>query len=163
MRPTPDRVRETVFNWLSLYITGSQVLDCFAGAGGLGLEAASREASHVTLVDIDKQITANLKTQCDRLKADAVTIYTGDVLMYLDSVTESFDLVFIDPPYQVPALRDQIISRLIERELLKNGARIYLEWPSDQEMKLNSEKLRWIKQKTAASVCYALAQWGDSG
>lgn len=152
-----------MFNWLSLDVPGARVLDCFAGAGGLGLEAASRGSTKVTLVDNDRAITDNLKKNSERLKAENVDIVTQDVLRYLKADTEKYDLVFIDPPYQLSSLRDEVISLLIGRDLLKSDAKIYIEWPAEQEMMLNHDKLDWIKQKSAASVCYGVAQWGDSG
>lgn len=161
LRPTPDRVRETVFNWLAMDIPGARVLDCFAGAGGLGLEAASREARDVIMVDKDRRITQSLQQQVERLKAGNITTICADVMSYLDGQTEPFDVVFIDPPYQMPELRTDVITALVKRGLLKNDAKLYLEWPNEQQMTLNHDNLNWLKQKSAASVCYALAQWGE--
>jgi 16S rRNA (guanine966-N2)-methyltransferase len=159
LRPTPDRVRETLFNWLAADIPSATVLDCFAGAGGLGLEAASREAKRVIMVDVNRKVTANLKAQADRLGAQNVEIHTGSVLVYLDSCRQAFDIVFIDPPYAQPDLRQATLDKLIERHLLKPGALIYLEWPPQQEMPLTDPELHWVKQKTAGQVTYAIAQW----
>ena len=161
LRPTPDRVRETVFNWLAMDIPRARVLDCFAGAGGLGLEAASREASEVIMVDKDRQVTQSLQQQVERLKAGNITVVCADIMTFLDDQTEPFDVVFIDPPYQLSELRNDVITALLERDLLNNDAKLYVEWPNQQQMTLYHENLSWIKQKNAASVCYALAKWGE--
>ena len=162
LRPTPDRIRETLFNWLNLEVAGSHVLDCFAGAGGLGMEAASREAKQVTLVDKDRAISSNLSSLCDRLGAKNTQVVHSDVLVYLATVSECYNLVFIDPPYDFPELRTLVLEELIERQLLCDGALIYLEWPLEQKMPLKYTNLSWVKQKKAGRVSYAIAQWSVS-
>ena len=159
LRPTPDRIRETLFNWLVMDVPGANVLDCFAGAGGLGIEAASREAKQVTLVDKDRVITNNLSSLCDRLGAENTWIVNDDVLAFLQSGDECYNLVFIDPPYALPELRSSVLEKLIRRKLLCANALIYLEWPIEQEMPLNHADLTWVKQKKAGRVSYAIAQW----
>ena len=163
LRPTPDRVRETLFNWLNMDVPGANVLDCFAGAGGLGLEAASREARQVTMVDNDRVITSNLTRLCERLGADNTQVVSSDVLAFLKTTDECYDLVFIDPPYDLPELRSKVLDELIDRKLLSKGALIFIEWPIEQEMKLNHADLIWVKQKKAGRVSYAIAQWGRTG
>ncbi len=163
LRPTPDRVRETLFNWLNRDVPCANVLDCFAGAGGLGLEAASREARQVTMVDNDLVITSNLSRLCERLGADNTQVVTGDVLAFLKTTDECYDLVFIDPPYDQPELRSTVLDELINRKLLSKGALIFIEWPVEQEMQLNHADLIWVKQKKAGRVRYAIAQWGRTG
>jgi len=163
LRPTPDRVRETLFNWLNRDVPGANVLDCFAGAGGLGLEAASREARQVTMVDNDRVITSNLSRLCERLRADNTRVVTSDVLEFLKTTDACYDLVFIDPPYDFPELRSKVLDELIDRKLLSKGALIFIEWPIEQEMELNHADLIWIKQKKAGRVSYAIAQWGRTG
>ncbi|MCK4710070.1 MAG: 16S rRNA (guanine(966)-N(2))-methyltransferase RsmD [Gammaproteobacteria bacterium] len=162
LRPTPDRVRETLFNWLSIDVPGANVLDCFAGAGGLGMEAASREARKVTLVDKDRVITGKLSSLCDRLGAENTRVVNSDVLAFLRSSSECYNLVFIDPPYDLPELRSTVLDELVNRQLLCTGALIYLEWPIEQEMQLNHAGLTWIKQKKAGRVSYAIAQWNGT-
>jgi len=163
LRPTPDRIRETVFNWLALDIPGARVLDCFAGAGGLGLEAASREAKQVTLVELDKQAANNLSEITKRLEADNLQVHQYDINVYLQSINERFDIVFIDPPYDNPALRMETLQQLIDKKLLAENAKIYLEWAINkkdhQDFELIHEKLTWVKQKKAGQVAYAIAQW----
>ncbi|MCP4076158.1 MAG: 16S rRNA (guanine(966)-N(2))-methyltransferase RsmD [Gammaproteobacteria bacterium] len=163
LRPTPDRVRETLFNWLNMDVPGANVLDCFAGAGGLGFEAASREARQVTMVDNDRLITSNLSRLCERLGADNIRVVTGDVLDFLESSDECYNLVFIDPPYDLPELRSKVLDELIDRKLLSAGALIFIEWPIEQEMQLNHADLTWVKQKKAGRVSYAIAKWSRTG
>ncbi len=159
LRPTPDRVRETLFNWLALDIPGARVLDCFSGAGGLGFEAASREASHVVMVDNDKQVCDRLRYNAERLQTDNIELHYGDILQYLAQAQTCFDVVFIDPPYAEKELRSLVLQQLIERNLLCHGARVYLEWPLAQDMPLEHAGLQWVRQKSAGQVNYAIAQW----
>ena len=100
LRPTPDRVRETLFNWLGQDLTGWRCLDAFAGTGGLGFEAASRGAASVLMLEHDPALVAQLAAQQQRLGADAVRVQRGDAVSALRQATPaSVDLVFIDPPF----------------------------------------------------------------
>ncbi len=104
LRPTPDRVRETLFNWLNHLWGGEfadkQVLDLFAGSGALGFEAASRGVAHVQMVERDKTAASALRTLRDKLKADMIRIHVGDSLQVLERMDASrFDLIFLDPPF----------------------------------------------------------------
>ena len=100
LRPTPDRVRETLFNWLGQDLAGWRCLDAFAGTGALGLEAASRGAAAVLLVESDAALAAQLETLRQRLQAEAVRVQRGDGLGVLQqAVPGSLDLVLIDPPF----------------------------------------------------------------
>lgn len=111
LRPTPDRVRETLFNWLGQDLTGWRCIDAFAGTGALGFEAASRGARDVIMVELDAGLAAQLRTLQQRLGATAVKVQRGDGLGALQQVTgQSLDLVLIDPPFAenalfLPALR----------------------------------------------------------
>lgn len=163
LRPTPDRIRETLFNWLTTQVPGSNVLDCFAGAGGLGIEAASRRAKQVTLVDKDAAVSAQLIKQVERLQAENIHIIHSDILTFLSTLTECYNLVFIDPPYDYADLRSTVLEVMIRQKLLCNGAMIYVEWPVEQNMPLNHADLTWIKQKKAGRVNYAIAQWELTG
>ena len=100
LRPTPDRVRETLFNWLGQDLDGWRCLDAYAGSGALGFEAASRGASEVTLVERDPRLARGLKAVQQRLKAEAVRIETADALAWMARCApERFELVFVDPPF----------------------------------------------------------------
>ena len=103
LRPTPDRVRETLFNWLGQDLAGWRCLDAFAGTGALGLEAASRGAASVQLVEQDAGLVARLQELCQRLKASTVQVRRGDGLAALQqSAPASLDLVLLDPPFESP-------------------------------------------------------------
>jgi 16S rRNA (guanine966-N2)-methyltransferase len=100
LRPTPDRVRETLFNWLGQDLTGWRVLDAFAGSGALGFEAASRGAAAVTLLEQDRHLVAGLQAVRQKLGAEAVVVQRADALAWMARAKPaSFDLVFLDPPF----------------------------------------------------------------
>lgn len=127
LRPTPERVRETLFDWLGQDLTGWRCLDAFAGTGALGLEAASRGAAAVQLVENDAALLANLHALQQRLQADAVRVQRGDGLAALQQAARaSIDLVLLDPPFD-SALREPAL-RCAARALTPGGY-IYLEAP----------------------------------
>lgn len=129
LRPTPDRVRETVFNWLNAAIAGSRCLDVFAGTGALGLEAASRGAQRVVLIEQDRAACLAIRALIEKLKAqDRVSLLEGDALAKLTELATDqmnrFDLVFLDPPFGERWL-ERVWSRLLP--LLRDDARVYVE------------------------------------
>ncbi|UOO81799.1 16S rRNA (guanine(966)-N(2))-methyltransferase RsmD [Uruburuella testudinis] len=124
LRPTPDRVREQVFNWLGQDLTGKSVLDLFSGSGALGLEAASRRAAKVVMVESNRQTARILQQARQTLALPQVEIVVSDGLLYLQQTQQQFDVVFLDPPFawqQWPQLFDLLQGRL------KNGAMVYIE------------------------------------
>ncbi len=159
LRPTPDRIRETVFNWLTGECRSASVLDCFAGSGALGLEAASRGAKAVVMVEKSRQAMQNLTKQKQRLEASNVELCYGDILALIPSLQQAFDIVFIDPPYAMPELRHRVLDALVANHCLADGVRIYLEWPHGEEFELPSSSFSWLKQKKAGQVNYAIAEW----
>jgi len=167
LRPTPDRIRETLFNWLSDYCPGARVLDCFAGSGVLGLEALSRGAKHLVALEQQRMAVSTLRDEIGRLQAANAEVIVGDALLSIDDFRQGFDIVFIDPPYAQPALRRQVFERLEARGCLNEAARIYFEWPDSEDFELPSRSLHWLKQKSAGQVNYAIAEWragsGNSG
>ncbi len=102
---------------------------------------------------------AHLIQQYQRLKAENVSVECTDILQYLENTQQKYDLVFIDPPYAHPELREAIMGLLIKHDLMNDGCLLYLEWPKTQKIQLNHENLTWIKQKNAGQVEYAIAQW----
>ena len=131
LRPTPDRVRETVFNWINHQCDANwaklQVLDLFAGSGALGFEAASRGAQSVTLIDSNTQVIRQLEEIKAKLKADNVQIMRGDAVATAQSAVtrgQQFDLIFLDPPYQ-----QSFLERTLPlcAKLLKAGGMVYAE------------------------------------
>lgn len=130
LRPTPDRVRETVFNWLAPMIEGAACLDLFAGSGALGFEAASRGAACVVMVDVNRQVLDHLKHTKDLLDAEAVAIIHADALDYLKMTSSRFDIVFLDPPFGDDKILQTCCALLEERALLNPKPHIYLEMPA---------------------------------
>jgi 16S rRNA (guanine966-N2)-methyltransferase len=124
LRPSPDRVRETLFNWLGQDLTGLACLDLFAGSGVLGFEAASRGAARVVMVDQSRMVARALRENAERFGAAQVEVVQGDALDYLRHDARQFDVVFVDPPFSQdlpPALLPAILPRLA------GGARVYVE------------------------------------
>ncbi|MDX1902221.1 MAG: 16S rRNA (guanine(966)-N(2))-methyltransferase RsmD [Gammaproteobacteria bacterium] len=156
LRPTPNRVRETLFNWLQPVIVGARCLDMFAGSGALGFEAASRGASHVVMVDNSGVIVQLLQQECDILRAPQVEIYRAQVPKQLRKPEKPFDIVFIDPPYQSDVLLPCCFY-LEENGFLAEDARIYLEAPALIHEKHLPRRWRLIKNQRAGDVFYHLA------
>ena len=147
LRPTPDRVRETLFNWLGQDLSGWQCLDAFAGSGALGFEAASRGAASVLLIEQDAGLALRLQDAKARLKAEAVQVQRGDALMSLDrAAPQSLDLVFLDPPFDSKAHEAALKSAA---RALKAHGWLYLEAPrlwSDEDLaKLGLRMHRHLK------------------
>jgi len=162
LRPTPDRIRETLFNWLAQDCRGARVLDCFAGSGALGFEALSRGALHLVLLERQRQALAGLRADAERLQATAVDIIAGDALQSIDRLEGRFDIVFVDPPYAEAQLRLQVFAALQANDCLNCGARLYFEWPVGESFDLPSPTLQWLNRKTAGRVNYAIAEWQRS-
>lgn len=127
LRPSSDRVRETLFNWLMPALPGARVLDLFAGTGVLGLEALSRGAAQATLVERDPALAAALREAVGRLSAPA-EVHAADALAWLGGQGGAFDLVFLDPPF-ADGLWARALDGLARR--LAPGAWIYVESPGD--------------------------------
>jgi 16S rRNA (guanine966-N2)-methyltransferase len=161
LRPTPDRVRETVFNWLGQTLDGVRCLDLFAGSGALGLEAASRGAASVVMVERDATALAAIRDVVQRLGAtDRIRILGGDSMVHLERLTRDaaqFDLVFVDPPYG-----SDLAANVLERlpAVLAPGARIYVENDSPIPIPGGFETLRAAR---AGQVHYHLLGWPDAG
>jgi 16S rRNA (guanine(966)-N(2))-methyltransferase RsmD len=160
LRPTPDRVRETLFNWLGQRLTGLRCLDLFAGTGALGLEAASRGASRVVMVESHREAARRISEACARLHADQVRLIEADAFVALDRLIEArerFDLVFLDPPFG-----QGLIERVTERlePLLEEAARLYIE----AEARLDAPPAGFVIERAAQAgqVHYHLLARRDS-
>lgn len=150
LRPTPDRVRETLFNWLAPRIAGARCLDLFAGSGALGFEAASRGAARVVMIEQDQLAFAALQANAKTLQATRVQIVRGDALNFARSANQPFDVVFVDPPYRAGWI--ERMAPLLPG-LLGNAGVAYVE----AEYKIdNIDGLTRIKQGTAGQVYYHL-------
>lgn len=153
VRPTPDRVRQTLFDWLAPLINGASCLDLFAGSGALGLEALSRGADRVCFVERGVAQLASLRAATQILDTGArARLVGGDALGFLAQDSERYDVVFVDPPYDA-ALLPQVLAALPER--LKSMHRVYCEWRG-------ASSPEWppgwtvLKDKRAGQVSYAL-------
>jgi 16S rRNA (guanine966-N2)-methyltransferase len=156
LRPTPDRVRETLFNWLGQWLDGQSCLDLFAGSGALGFEAASRGARRVVMVDGDRDVADHLESSRSALGAECVEIVCGDAREYLGRGGERFDVVFLDPPFRQNAV-PELLAALPPR--LSTGARVYAESAASVE-----PPAPWLvlRSDRAGQVHFQLLQWrGD--
>ena len=155
LRPTTDRVRETLFNWLMQEVAERRVLDCFAGSGALALEALSREASFALLLEKDRQQAQQLNSLCQTLGANAEVQQT-DALHYLQQrCSHPFDLVFIDPPFRLQ-LAEPCCQLLEQQGWLSADAWIYLE--TEKELPLQAVPANWqlYREKIAGQLAYRL-------
>jgi len=158
LRPTPERVRETLFNWLSPEIEGCRCLDLFAGTGALGLEALSRGARSCTFVERASEPVRLLRENIRLLDATGATVRQGDAATIIRSLKgEKFDVIFLDPPFADDLLED-LCRLLAKSDLLKCGSKIYLE--QEREQKYPQLPMGWVaqKDKLAGNVRYTLAQ-----
>lgn len=153
LRPTPDRVRETLFNWLMNDIRNARCLDAFAGSGALGLEAFSRGASQVVFVEQSPQAQANLHQLITSFNSPILKLVTTDARHYLQNSKEQFDIIFLDPPFTQNYL-PQCVADLEQSDILIQGGLIYLESPS--AIALDEKHWRQIKLKRAGQVIYGL-------
>jgi 16S rRNA (guanine966-N2)-methyltransferase len=155
LRPTPDRVRETLFNWLGQWLDGMSCLDLFAGTGALGFEAASRGAARVVMVESDRMAFEALQATRQTIGAAGVEPILADAIQYLEKKGERFDVVFLDPPFRQNAL-PAVFQRLENR--LNDGARIYVESDGPTAPRGCTE----LKRARAGQVSYQLFEWrGD--
>ncbi|KTD22009.1 methyltransferase [Legionella lansingensis] len=154
LRPTPDRVRETLFNWLMHDIGGAHCLDAFAGSGALGFEAYSRGARSVVLVEASSKVYVNLKKIAHSFNSPNLLIIHGNAEDYMQKSSESFDIVFLDPPFAKSYLLPKCLDILSHSNLLVSGGLVYLESPD----KLSVDPERWEekKSKQAGQVIYGL-------
>ena len=156
LRPTSDRVKETLFNWLGQELDGQVCLDLFAGSGALGFEAVSRGASRVVMVERDKNVVHCLRQNRQQLSAIEAEIHHTDALAYLRQSTEQFDLILLDPPFALdllPVLLPQV------RGKLKPGGLLYVEAGCLPD--LNGWSVR--RQSKAAAVHYLLLEIQNPG
>src|SRR2546421_7397632 len=150
LRPTPDRVRETLFNWLGQRLDGKQCLDLFAGSGVLGFEALSRGAQRVVMVERDKTVAKALAESAKMLDAKDAHIVRADALAYLESSAERFDMAFVDPPYAsdlAPRSLAALPARLLPRALVYVESAEALELPPPWHL---------LREDRAGAVRYAL-------
>ena len=155
LRPTSERIRETLFNWLAGRIEGARCLDLFAGTGALGFEALSRGAASVTFVESSSIAVRALRDAAAALAAEDAEIRAGDAFEYLATAPQPFDIVFLDPPFADDSLAD-LCRLLIEGGWLARGGRIYVEQDRRHATPDLPAGVSVDKEKTAGQVRYAL-------
>ncbi|MBV8741933.1 MAG: 16S rRNA (guanine(966)-N(2))-methyltransferase RsmD [Sinobacteraceae bacterium] len=155
IRPTPDRVRETLFNWLGQRVQGARCLDLFAGSGALGLEALSRGAEQVTFIERESRAAQQLRAHLSAWQASGAEVITLDAVHYLSGAARSFDIVFLDPPF-ASSLIASTAELLEARDWLSPDALIYVE--TDARAELPQLPVTWQvrKAKQAGAVGYHL-------
>ena len=158
IRPTPDRVRETLFNWLQGSIEGACCLDLFAGSGALGIEALSRGADSVVLVEREPQVAAYLQATLTALGASAGEVSKVDAQTFLRGAGRRFDLVFLDPPFAAGALAP-LLAALVDGGQLAPGARVYVEHAVRDGLPGLPHGLEPWRSKRAGEVGYHLLTW----
>ena len=164
IRPTPDRVRETLFNWLGTRTPGSRCLDLFAGSGILSIEALSRGATSVTLVDRNPAVVNHIRATLSHLGSlDAVTLRSSDARHFVAGSKEQFDIVFLDPPFSL-CMGDtadnnmllSVLEALSANALLSESATVYVESPRALDSLALASRWRIDRFKRAGDVHYGL-------
>lgn len=156
LRPTGDRIRETLFNWLQPLLPGSDCLDLFAGSGVLGFEALSRGAASCVLVENNPQALRCLHESGQLLATADARIVSADAMQWLASAEGCFDIVFIDPPFADLSLAPaRLVELMQERQLLSGTVAVYVEQPADRPVIL-PDGFVVHRQQRAGQVCYSL-------
>ncbi len=158
LRPTSERIRETLFNWLAPSLQGARCLDLFAGTGALGFEALSRGATLVVFVENSRRAVRAIENSVQVLDAPGAVVHCGDAADFVRSAAPaSFDIIFLDPPFADDRLEET--CRLIDdRGLLATGGRIYLEQDRAKPETPLPGRWRVLKNKTAGNVRYMLVE-----
>lgn len=158
LRPTSERVRETLFNWLAPRIEGARCLDLFAGTGALGLEALSRGATSVVFVDSSRRAARTIEKNVRSLEADGATIHRGDAMEFLRTAQPgSFDIVFLDPPFAADLL-GELCRQFDNLKILGPGAMVYLEQDKTQPEPTLPAGWVVLRNKIAGQVRYSLVE-----
>ncbi|MEG3768789.1 16S rRNA (guanine(966)-N(2))-methyltransferase RsmD [Alteromonas sp. 14N.309.X.WAT.G.H12] len=160
LRPTTDRNKETLFNWLMGDLHDARCLDVFAGSGGLGFEALSRYAKHCTFIEYDRAVAEQLTQNTRILEADAKVIQ-GEALKTLPTLDEAFDIIFIDPPFN-KNLATPAIQQILQHNLIKPDGVIYVEREITAPPLPADPRLIQIKEKRLAQVQYQLLRYDVS-
>lgn len=156
LRPSLDRVRETLFNWLQADIHGAKALDLFAGSGALGIEALSRGADWVQFVELNSKAAGQLANNLELLGTEQASLVTGDALKFIETNQNEFDMVFLDPPFH-KGIAQKVIDLLAEAKWLKSDTLVYLEIEQGLEVAIPPH---WelLKDKKAGQLLYKLFQ-----
>jgi len=156
LRPTSDRTRETLFNWLQFDLPGMKVLDLFAGTGALGLEALSRDAELAVMIEPQQIAAQAIKESLHTLKLTNGSVHSMSSNQFMASTDVGFDLIFVDPPFSGD-LWNETLSSLAENDILNNGGYAYLECPKNEVVNI-PDVFTTVKDKTAGKVRFRLLQ-----
>lgn len=158
LRPTSDRVRETLFNWLQFDVADRRCLDAFAGSGALAMESLSRGAERVLLLEKEPRVAKFLRENLTPLAPEQVEVLNADTLSFLDQVaSQQFDLVFLDPPF-TQGLLEPVCQLLQENGWLAEDAKIYLEIEKQAPAQQLPSQWKLLKEKEAGEVRFSLYQ-----
>jgi 16S rRNA (guanine966-N2)-methyltransferase len=163
LRPTGDRIRETLFNWLAASVAGARCADLFAGSGALGLEALSRGAAHCDFVDCSNVAVARVREHLKLLGAqDKSDCHSVSALEFLRDASAPYDIVFIDPPFRLQ-LVEPVCAALSQNKLLQENALVYIEMEATQPAPQTPPEWNLHRKKHAGNVTYRLFRFGASG
>lgn len=154
VRPTPNRVRETLFNWLAPHLEGTACLDLFAGSGALGFEAVSRGAATATLIESDPRICEQIGKEILRFGAETIRVVASDARRFVQQTDTAYDVVFLDPPFN-RGLAQETLTAIVKSRILRPTSLIYLEWESGTAL-APPPALHWLHRGRASEVQYAL-------
>ncbi len=137
LRPTGDRMRETLFNWLQHDTQGASCLDCFAGSGVLGIESISRGAGSAIFIENDRLASSAISTALEEINITTNTkVITSDFFQALENLNQSFDIIFCDPPFQ-DKLLSLAVTEILQNKLLNKGGLLYVEFPKSEKFECN--------------------------
>lgn len=157
LRPTSDRAKETLFSWLQFEIQNKSCLDLFSGTGGLGFEALSRGAKHVTFIEKDKMLFKNIMKNVENLKyQDQTDSFCGNALKWIKKSKSKFDFIFLDPPFDQVKYRN-LLATINNKDLLNENGKIYLEISKHTEVEVRKNQ-KIIKDKTVGDVRLMILQ-----
>ncbi|NVK22263.1 MAG: 16S rRNA (guanine(966)-N(2))-methyltransferase RsmD [Kangiellaceae bacterium] len=156
LRPSLDRVRETLFNWLQWDIRGAKCLDLFAGSGALGIEALSRGAGEVQFIELNKKAANQLRSNLEQLQTDDARLFNGDALKFVETNQQAYDIIFIDPPFH-KGIAQNVIDQLAQSATIQSETLIYIEVEQGLELDI-PEHWQLLKDKKAGQLLYKLFQ-----
>ena len=160
VRPTPDRVRETLFNWLAPSIHNARCLDLFAGSGAMAFEALSRGAAYAVLVDNNARVCKKLQEQAKLLKANNAHIVHQEATRFIRNTRDTFDIVFIDPPF-ASNLASTLVHTLSNSPILNTKATLYVEITVSKQLDIAETKWNIVRSGKTSQVRYALLEQSD--
>ncbi|MEZ5570561.1 MAG: 16S rRNA (guanine(966)-N(2))-methyltransferase RsmD [Halioglobus sp.] len=156
LRPTGDRIRETLFNWLAPELRGARCVDLFTGSGALGLEALSRGAVHCDFVDSASRVISTVQQHLKTLDAqDRGLCHQCTAQQFLENAPTPYDIVFIDPPFKLQ-LVEPVLNTLVQRSLLLNDALVYIETAASESLPAMPSNWSKHREKSSGGVSYRL-------